>query len=130
MFSIHHYVIVCQWDVAFQWLSPGTPVSSTNKADRRDINEILFKEALNTMPISQNKNQQNKNHNTESENEEDEQHGSLKKNRNEPMWSLRESCSCNLYLYFLYVFKNVKCLPIIHVVGFVIHFPYTSVNLL
>ena len=30
------------------WLfSPGTPVSSTNKADRRDIAKILFKVALN-----------------------------------------------------------------------------------
>jgi len=29
--------------------SPGPPVSSTNKADRHDITEILFKVALNTI---------------------------------------------------------------------------------
>jgi hypothetical protein len=29
--------------------SPGTPVSSTNKTDRRDIAEILLKVVLNTM---------------------------------------------------------------------------------
>jgi hypothetical protein len=32
-----------------QWLSPGTPVSSTNKTDRHDIAEILLKVALNTI---------------------------------------------------------------------------------
>jgi hypothetical protein len=31
------------------WFSPGTPVSSTNKTDRHDITEILFKVALNTI---------------------------------------------------------------------------------
>jgi hypothetical protein len=31
--------------------SPGTPVSSTNKTDRHDITEILFKVALNTITI-------------------------------------------------------------------------------
>jgi hypothetical protein len=29
--------------------SPGAPVSSTNKADRHDITEILLKMALNTI---------------------------------------------------------------------------------
>ena len=32
-------------------MSPGTPVSSTNKADRHDITEILLKVALNTIPL-------------------------------------------------------------------------------
>jgi hypothetical protein len=31
------------------WFSPGTPVSSTNKTDCRDIAEILLKVALNTI---------------------------------------------------------------------------------
>jgi hypothetical protein len=31
------------------WFSSGTPVSSTNKTDRHDIAEILFKVALNTI---------------------------------------------------------------------------------
>jgi hypothetical protein len=35
--------------VADRWFSPGTPVSSTNKADRHDMNEILLKVALNTL---------------------------------------------------------------------------------
>ena len=33
---------VRQWLVTGLWFSPGTPVSSTNKSDRRDIAEILF----------------------------------------------------------------------------------------
>jgi hypothetical protein len=33
--------------------SPGTPVSSTNKTDRHDINEILLKVALNTINQTQ-----------------------------------------------------------------------------
>jgi hypothetical protein len=32
-----------------RWFSPGTPFSSTNKADRHDITEILLKVALNTI---------------------------------------------------------------------------------
>jgi len=32
-----------------QWFSLGTPVSSTNKTDRHDINAILMKVALNTI---------------------------------------------------------------------------------
>ena len=31
------------------WFSPGTPVSSTNKAGRHDITETLLKVALNTI---------------------------------------------------------------------------------
>jgi hypothetical protein len=29
--------------VTGQWFSPGTPVSSTNKADRHDITEVLLR---------------------------------------------------------------------------------------
>jgi hypothetical protein len=43
---------VCQWLTASQWLSSGTPVSSTNKSDRYDIAEILLKVALNTTTIT------------------------------------------------------------------------------
>ena len=32
-----------------RWFSPGTPVSSTNKTNRHDITEILWKVALNTI---------------------------------------------------------------------------------
>ena len=32
-----------------RWISPGTPVSSTNKADRHGIAEMLLKVALNTI---------------------------------------------------------------------------------
>jgi hypothetical protein len=34
---------------AGQWFSTDTPVSSINKTDRYDINEILLKVALNTI---------------------------------------------------------------------------------
>ena len=37
----------CQWLATDQWVSPGTPVSSTNKSGRHDITEILLKVALN-----------------------------------------------------------------------------------
>ena len=40
---------VCQWLVTYRWFSPDTPVLSTNKTDRPDIIEILFKVALNTI---------------------------------------------------------------------------------
>ena len=40
-----------------RWVSPGTPVSSTNKTDLHDITEILLKVALNTVnPITLNTN--------------------------------------------------------------------------
>ena len=39
---------VCQRLATGRWFSPGTPVSSTNKTDRYDIAEILFKVGLNT----------------------------------------------------------------------------------
>ena len=35
-----------------RWFSPGTRVSFTNKTDRHDITEILFKVALNTITLS------------------------------------------------------------------------------
>jgi hypothetical protein len=69
VFSIQHYVIkfvsdlrqvggflyttlcdkVCQWLATGRWFSSGSPVSSTNKADRHDITDILLKVALNTI---------------------------------------------------------------------------------
>jgi hypothetical protein len=39
----------CQWLPTGRWFSPGTPVSSTNKADQHDITEILLKHQ-NTNP--------------------------------------------------------------------------------
>jgi hypothetical protein len=44
--AIQHYVIKF---VSGRWFSPGTPVSSTNEADRHDIADILLKVALNTI---------------------------------------------------------------------------------
>jgi hypothetical protein len=38
--------------VTYQWFSPGTTVSSTNKTDRHDITEILLKVALNTITLT------------------------------------------------------------------------------
>ena len=43
---------VCQWLATGLWFSPSTPVSSTNKADRHDIAEILLKVALNTTHLN------------------------------------------------------------------------------
>jgi hypothetical protein len=40
---------VCQRLATGQWFSPGPLVSSTNKTDHHDINEILLKVALNTI---------------------------------------------------------------------------------
>ena len=40
---------ICQWFATSRWFSPGTPVSSTNKTDRNEINEILLKGALSTI---------------------------------------------------------------------------------
>jgi len=39
---------VCQWLATGRWISPGTPVSSTNKTHRHHITEVLLKVALNT----------------------------------------------------------------------------------
>jgi hypothetical protein len=41
-----HYIV---WLETGRRFSLGTPVSSTNKTDRRDITEILLKVALNTI---------------------------------------------------------------------------------
>jgi hypothetical protein len=41
-------IIVYQLLAHGRWFSPGTPASSTTKADRHDIAEILLKVALNT----------------------------------------------------------------------------------
>jgi len=40
---------VCQFLATGRWFSSGLPVSSTNKTDRHDINEILLKVALSTI---------------------------------------------------------------------------------
>jgi hypothetical protein len=40
--------MLAEYELAGRWFSPGTPVSSTNKTDRNDINEILLIVALNT----------------------------------------------------------------------------------
>jgi hypothetical protein len=42
---------VCQWLATGRWVSPGTPVSSTNKTDRHDIIVIKLKVALSTQWI-------------------------------------------------------------------------------
>ena len=41
----------CQQLAARRWISPGTPVSSTNKTDHDDIAEILLKVVLNTITL-------------------------------------------------------------------------------
>ena len=43
---------VCQWLVAGQRFSPGTPVSSIDKTDCHDMTEILSKVALNTITLT------------------------------------------------------------------------------
>ena len=35
-----------------KWFSPCPPISSTNKADRHDITEMLLKVALNTINLA------------------------------------------------------------------------------
>ena len=40
---------ICQGLATGRWFSSGAPVSSTNKTDHHDINEILLKVALNTI---------------------------------------------------------------------------------
>jgi hypothetical protein len=52
---------VCQWLPTGRWFSPSPPVSSTNKTNRHDITEILFKVELNT--IKQTNKQTNNNPN-------------------------------------------------------------------
>jgi len=43
---------VCQWFATSQYFSLHTPVSTTNKADRHDITEILLKVARNTITLT------------------------------------------------------------------------------
>jgi hypothetical protein len=43
---------VCQWLAAGLWISPGTPVSSTNEIGRYDIAEMLLKVGLNTITLT------------------------------------------------------------------------------
>ena len=38
---------VCQWIATRVWFSSDTPVSSTNKTDRHNVNKILLKVSLN-----------------------------------------------------------------------------------
>jgi hypothetical protein len=47
--SLQHYVIKFVRLATGLWFSPDTPVSSTNKTDCHNINEILLKVALNTI---------------------------------------------------------------------------------
>ena len=49
LYSIQHYVIVCQCLAAGRWFSPGTPVSFNNKTYCCYITEILLKVALKTI---------------------------------------------------------------------------------
>ena len=52
VYSIQHYVMKFVSDLpAGRWLSPETPVSSTNKTYRHDIAVILLKVALNTITL-------------------------------------------------------------------------------
>ena len=45
---------VCHWLATGQWFSLGTLVSSTNKTDRYNINEILLKVVLNIIILTLN----------------------------------------------------------------------------
>ena len=51
-YSIKHCDKVCQLLDAGRWFSLGTPVSSTNKTDRHDTDEILLKVALSTINLN------------------------------------------------------------------------------
>jgi len=51
VYSIYLCDKVCQWLATCRWVSPGTPVSSTNKTDRHDITEILLKVMLNNITL-------------------------------------------------------------------------------
>jgi hypothetical protein len=49
VYTIQHYVRVCQWLATGRWFSLGPLVSSTHKTDSHDKSEILLKMALNTI---------------------------------------------------------------------------------
>ena len=52
VYSIHYVINFVQWLAVGRWISPGKPVSSTNKIDHHDITEILLKVALNTITLT------------------------------------------------------------------------------
>jgi hypothetical protein len=54
MYGIQHYVIKFVGDLRAgrSVVSPGTPVSSTNKSENHDITEILLKVTLNTITLN------------------------------------------------------------------------------
>jgi hypothetical protein len=53
VYSMQHYVIQFVSDLRqVCFFSPDTRVSSTNKTDRHDINEILLKVALNIITLT------------------------------------------------------------------------------
>ena len=55
---MHYYVLkFFQCLAASQWFCRGTLVSSTNKADRHDITEILLEMALSTITQTLNHNE-------------------------------------------------------------------------
>jgi hypothetical protein len=64
--SIYHTITTTTPLTTGLWFSPGTLVSSTNKTDRHDITEILWKVDLNT--IKQTNKQTNKRSTVENEN--------------------------------------------------------------
>ena len=47
-------ICTCQWLMAGWWFFPGTPISSTNKTDCHDINEIMLKVTLNSITVTPN----------------------------------------------------------------------------
>ena len=50
VYSIQHYVIKFISEFATgRWVSPGTPVSSTNETDHHDLTEIFLKVAINSI---------------------------------------------------------------------------------
>jgi hypothetical protein len=52
VYSIQHYVLVCQRFVTGQWFSPVTPVSLQFKIDLFDIAKIMLQMVLNTITLT------------------------------------------------------------------------------
>ena len=48
------YDKACQWLATGRWLSPGTPMSSSNNTDRHDITEILLNVGLDIISLTPN----------------------------------------------------------------------------
>ena len=46
------YFVILSLSVTCDRFSPGTPISSTNKTDRRDITEISLKRVLKTISLN------------------------------------------------------------------------------